>query len=97
LEEWTELRKAGPNGFFLVLMGLSWICDLADTPEHHVALECLSADVSFVLDLKKIATLVVSGQKVGVKANAKARGGVKRKATDSTVTGAANKKKRNKK
>lgn len=49
LAEWNELRKVGPNGVFTILMGLSWICDLAETLEHRVALEWLSADITFVL------------------------------------------------
>jgi hypothetical protein len=85
LEEWTEFRKAGPNGVFMVFMGLSWISDLADSPEHLVALEWLSEDISFIL--KKVANLVVY-PKTAVNATAK------RKAVDNS--GGANKKKRNK-
>jgi hypothetical protein len=60
LEEWGELRKAGPNGIFTVLMGLSWICQLAEKPDHFLSLEWLSADISFVIE--RVSGLAASKQ-----------------------------------
>ena len=76
------MRKAGPNGVFTIIMGLTWICDLAETPAHHYALEWISGDVAFVLE--KVSSLASS------KSNAI---GLKRKAADKQ-TGAPSKKRK---
>jgi hypothetical protein len=57
--EWNEVRKAGPNGLFLVIMAISWIPEAiaSITPtsrtraELLAALEVLLCDMEWVLDI----------------------------------------------
>jgi hypothetical protein len=83
LEEWGELRKAGPNGTFLVLLALSWISDVADTPEQLAHLEGLTIHIAFVV--KRVSSLALSA-KAAMKDNKAITPGSKKRKADSDGT-----------
>jgi len=49
-EEWEELQKGSINGFFTVVISLSWWLTAATTPAHHKAFLEVVEDVSWVQD-----------------------------------------------
>jgi hypothetical protein len=83
---WSEIRKAGPNGLFLILMAISWMPEcIASLPttcrervELNAILESLLCDVEWVLES------VCESQLLEVpKANVPLQRGRKRKVVDN--------------
>jgi hypothetical protein len=49
-EEWDQLMKGGPFGLFVILLGASWIDNLAQDMEDRAKLEALVDDLVWTLN-----------------------------------------------
>lgn len=78
---WSELRKGGPSGFFILLLALSWSARLVVDPMDAALLEGILLDVMMVLE--KMAGLTAAEDSSKIASGSSEKGdGKKRKSSE---------------